>query len=58
MLFIVEKFISTGADVPNVGLYWLTGSFWWTDGDAGTKPFKPAMSRLKRDVWYAYDSAP
>jgi len=32
MLFIIEKIISTGADVPGVGLYWLTecltGTFW------------------------------
>jgi len=24
-----------------------------TDRDAGTKPLKPGLSRLKRDVWYA-----
>jgi len=41
-----------------VGLSWLTecltGTFWLTDRDAGTKPLKPGLSRLKRDVWYAY----
>jgi len=31
-----------------------TGTFWLTDRDAGTEPFKPGLSRLKRDVWYAY----
>jgi len=35
MLFVIEKIISTEADVPGVGLYWLTecltGTFWWTD---------------------------
>jgi len=38
-----------------VGLSWLTecltGTFWLTDRDAGTKPLKPGLSRLKRDVW-------
>ena len=41
-----------------VGLSWLTecltGTFWLTVLDAGTKPLKPGLSRLKRDVWYAY----
>jgi len=41
-----------------VGLCWLTecqtGTFWLTDRDAGTKPIKPGLSLLKRDVWYAY----
>jgi len=40
------------------GLSWLieclTGTFWLTDRDAGTKPSKPGLSRLKRNVWYAY----
>jgi len=27
-----------------------------TDRDAGTKPLKPGLSRLKRDVWYAYNT--
>jgi len=42
-----------------VGLSWLdypclTGTFCLTDRDAGTKPSKPGLSRLKRDLWYAY----
>jgi len=50
-----------------VGLSWLTecltGTFWLTDREAGTKPSNPGLaktghmaclSRLKRDVWYAY----
>ena len=40
-----------------VGLSWLTeyltGTLWLTDRGAGTKPLKPGLSRLKRDVWYA-----
>jgi len=40
-----------------VGLSWLTecvtGTSWLTDRDAGTKPLKPGLSRLNRDVWYA-----
>jgi len=31
----------------------LTGTFWLTDRDAGTKPSKLGLSRLKRGVWYA-----
>jgi len=42
MLFIIENILSKGADVPGVGLYWLiqciTGTFCWTDRDAGTNP--------------------
>jgi len=45
ILFIVEKLLSTGADVPGVGLYWLseclTGTFWLTDRDAGAKTLNP-----------------
>jgi len=36
-----------------VGLSWLTecltGTFWLTDQNAGTKP--PGLSRRKQDVW-------
>jgi len=42
LLIIIEKILSTGADVPGVSLCWLTecltGTFWLTDRDTGTKP--------------------
>jgi len=42
----------------NVGLSWLaeclSGTFWLTDLDAGTKPSKPGLYLLKRDIWYVY----
>jgi len=42
MLFMMEQILSTRADVPRVELCWLiqcvTGTFWLTDRDAGTKP--------------------
>jgi len=41
-----------------VGLSWLTecltGTFWLTGQDVGTKPLKPRLSQLKWDVWCAY----
>jgi len=52
MSFIIEKILSTGADVPGVGLFWLNecpiGIFSLTDRD---KALKPGLPRLKRDVW-------
>jgi len=42
LLILIEKIISTEADVPGVSLCWLTkcvtGTFWLTDRDAETKP--------------------
>jgi len=31
-----------------------TGTLWLIDRGVGTKPLKLGLSRLKRDVWYAY----
>jgi len=42
MLFMIEQFPSTRADIPGVRLCWLTecesGAFWLTDWDAWAKP--------------------
>jgi len=42
MLFLINQILSTGADVPGVGLCLLTecltGTCWLTDRDTGTKP--------------------
>jgi len=39
---MTEQILSTRADVPGVGLCWLTecvtGTFWLTDREAGSKP--------------------
>jgi len=60
ILLIIEKILSTGDDVRGVGQYtgwaeWMLNRDFLVDWPGRRdKAFKPGLSRLKRDVWYAY----